>query len=92
MWKYYSDYNYYDCFLGEHRLVIQPLSTWGTKYTVWLYLGKEQYTDFKIDIEADSIEDAKENAMKIVSLRAMHNMEFWKSLMENADKNIEWIK
>lgn len=89
MWKYHEDYNYYDCFLGEHRLTVQPLSTC---YTVRLYLGKEQYVDIKTCIEAENIEDAKDKAMKIVSLRAKHNMEFWKSLMESADKNIEWIK
>ncbi len=89
MWTYHEDYNYYDCFLGEHRIVIQPFTE---TYSFRLYLGKEQYVEIKTNIEAENIEDAKDKAMRIVSLHAQHNMNFWKSLMENADKNIEWIK
>ena len=89
MWEYHSDYNYYDCFLGEHRLVVQPFHT---SYGVRLYLGKAQFVEIKTYIEAENIEDAKEKAMKIVSLHAERNMNFWKNIVNMADKNIKWIK
>ncbi len=82
MWKYHEDYNYYDCFLGEHRLAVQPLTD---IYSVRLYLGKEQSVEIFTHIHANSIEEAQNEAITIVRNHALRKEWFWNNLVYITD-------
>ena len=86
MWTYHEDYNYYDCFLGEHRVAVQPLTE---TYSVRLYLGKEQLVEIKAYIHADSVEEAQNEAMKIVRNHAIRKAYFWNNLVYYTDNIIK---
>lgn len=89
MWKYHEDYNYYDCFLGKHRVVVQPLYTC---YSVRLYLGEKEYVEIKKYVQADNIEEAQNLAMRIVFNYARDNASFWNVIASDASEILNSLK
>lgn len=85
MWEYNETNNYYYCLLDKHRLVVQPLTY---SYCIWLYVGKEQLVAIKAYINADSVEEAQDEAMKLVRNHAIRKACFWNNLVYATDNSL----